>query len=42
MDQSIIFPIIVPPNYNLIVYPVTSTSSAVANFNLLGQDLIKP
>jgi len=42
MDQSIIFPIIVPSNYNLIVYPVTSTSSAAASFNLLGQDLIKP
>tara|TARA_R110000824_G_scaffold366775_1_gene555887 strand:- start:286 stop:711 length:426 start_codon:yes stop_codon:yes gene_type:complete len=42
MDQSIIFPIIIPPYYNLIIYPVTSTSSAAANFQLFGQELVKP
>jgi hypothetical protein len=42
LDQSIMFPIIIPPYYNLIIYPVTSTSSAAASFQLFGQELVKP
>jgi len=42
LDQSIISPIIVPPNYNLVLYPITGTMSTAVQTAVLGYDLVTP
>lgn len=42
LTDSIISPIIVPPNYNLVLYPTTNTMSVALQTAVLGQDLVKP
>jgi len=42
IDNSIISPIIVPPFYNLIVYPTTAIMATSIQTVLLGMDLLTP
>ncbi|AXQ66299.1 MAG: hypothetical protein [Virus sp.] len=42
IDDSIISPVIVPPFYNLVVYPTTGTMNTSLQLTILGMDLMKP